>query len=43
MKIPNKQELLQIAFNYSLDIDFQDFMNLYKNTFAKLQNSNLFP
>ena len=26
MKIPNKQELQQIAFNLSSDIDFQDFM-----------------
>ena len=30
MKIPNKRELQQIAFNYSSDIDFQDFLNLYK-------------
>ena len=30
MKIPNKRELQQISFNYSLDIDFKDFMNLYK-------------
>ena len=30
MKIPNKRELQQIAFNHSSDIDFQDFMNLYK-------------
>ena len=29
MKIPNKQELQQIAFNHSSDIEFQDFMNLY--------------
>ena len=28
MKIPNKRELQQIAFNHSLDIDFQDFINL---------------
>ena len=27
INIPNKKELLQIAFNHSLDIDFQDFMN----------------
>ena len=27
MKIPNKQELQQIAFNHSSDIDFQDFIN----------------
>ena len=31
MKIPNKPELQQIALNYSSDIDFRDFMNLYKN------------
>ena len=31
MKIPNKQELQQIAFNHSSDIDFQEFINLYKN------------
>ena len=30
MKIPNKQELQQIAFGYSPDINFRDFMNLYK-------------
>ena len=35
MKIPNKQELQQIAFNHSSDIDFQDFMNLYKKCTAK--------
>ena len=29
MKIPNKRELQQIAFNHSSDIDFKDFMNLY--------------
>ena len=27
MKIPNKQELQQIAFNHSSDIEFKDFMN----------------
>ena len=27
MKIPDKQELQQIAFNHSSDIDFKDFMN----------------
>ena len=32
MKIPNKRELQQIAFNHSSDIDFQDFMNLYKKS-----------
>ena len=35
MKIPNKRELQQIAFNHSLDIDFQDFMNLYKKVYFK--------
>ena len=30
MKIPNKRELQEIAFNHLSDIDFQDFMNLYK-------------
>ena len=35
MKILNKRELEQTAFNHSADIDFQDFMNLYKNCTAK--------
>ena len=35
MKILNKRELQQIAFNHSSDIDFRDFMNLYKNCTAK--------
>ena len=30
MKIPNKRELQQIASNYLSDIDFKDFMKLYK-------------
>ena len=30
MKIPNKIELQQIASNNSSDIDFEDFMKLYK-------------
>ena len=34
-KIPSKRELEQIAFNHSSDIDFQDFMNLYKKCTAK--------
>ena len=34
MIIPNKRELQQIAFNHSSDIDFQDFMNLYKKCTA---------
>ena len=35
MKIPNKQELTQIASHNSSDIDFRDFMNLYKKYTAK--------
>ena len=35
MKILNKQELQQIAFNHSSDLDFQDFMNLRKRCAAK--------
>ena len=31
MKIPNKKQLQQIAFNHSFDTDFTDFMNLLKN------------
>ena len=34
MKIPNKKELQQIVFNHSSDIDFQDFMDLYKTLFV---------
>ena len=30
MKIPNKGELQQIALNHSPDIDFKDFMKIYK-------------
>ena len=32
MEIPNKRKLQQIAFNHPSDIDFQDFMNLYKKS-----------
>ena len=35
MKIPSKRELQQIAFNHSSDIDFQDFINLYKKCTEK--------
>ena len=35
MKIWNKQELQQIAFNHSSDIDFKGFRNLYKKYNAK--------
>ena len=30
MKIPNKRELQQTALNHSSDIDFKDFMNIYR-------------
>ena len=30
MKISNKQELQQIVSNHLSDIDFKNFMNLYK-------------
>ena len=32
MRVPNKRELQQIAFNYPSNIDFKDFINLYKST-----------
>ena len=35
MKIANKQELQQITFNHLSDIDFKDFMNLYKKMYCK--------
>ena len=35
MKIRNNRELQQIAFNHSSDIDFQDFINLYKKCNGK--------
>ena len=35
MKILNKRELQQIAFNHSSDIDVQDFMNLCKTWNSK--------
>ena len=52
MKIPNKTELQQITFNHVSDIDFKDFMNLYKKSTAKsyflviditLESDNLLP
>ena len=30
MKIPNKRELQQIVLNHTSDIDFEDFMKIYK-------------
>ena len=35
MKITNKRELQQIAFNHSSDIDFKNFLNLYIKCTAK--------
>ena len=35
MKIPSKRKLKQIAFNHSSDIDFPDFIYLYKKCTAK--------
>ena len=35
MKIPNKRELQQIALNHSSDIDFKDFMKIYKKCNAE--------
>ena len=35
MKIPSKRELQQIVYNHSSDIDFKDFMNLYKKYSAR--------
>ena len=31
MKVPNKTKLQQIAFNHSSNIDFKDFLKLYKD------------
>ena len=39
MKIPKKRELQQIVYNNSSDVEFKDFINLYKNV---LQNHILF-
>ena len=36
MKISNKRELQQIALNHSSDIDFKDFIKIYKKCTAKL-------
>ena len=42
MKILNKRERQQIAFNHSSNTDFQDFMNLYKKCTSALPNHILF-
>ena len=38
MKILYKREFQQIAFNHSSDIDFEDFLNLYKTCTAEPYN-----
>ena len=47
MKIPNKRELQQIALNHSSDIDFKDFMNIYKKSakepYSFLVNDTILP
>ena len=35
MKILNKRELQQIALNHSSDVNFKDFMNIYKKCTAE--------
>ena len=35
IKVPNKRELKKIAFNHSADIEFKDFINIYKKCTAK--------
>ena len=35
MIISNKSELQQIALNHSSDIDFKDFVKIYKNCIAE--------
>ena len=35
MKIPNKRELQKIALNHSSDIDFRDFIKIYKKCTAE--------
>ena len=39
MKIPNKRELQQIALNHSSDIDFKDFIRIYKKCSAEPYSS----
>ena len=35
MKFPNKREFQQIVINHSSDIDFKDFMKIYKRYTAE--------
>ena len=47
MKIPNKREIQQIALNHAADIDFKDFMKIYKKYTKKpysfLVNDTILP
>ena len=47
MKIPNKRELQQIALIHLSDIDFKDFMKIYKKcteeTYSFLVNDTTLP
>ena len=37
-KLNNKRELKNIAINHSADIDYQDFVNIYRNSTKELYN-----
>ena len=39
MKIPNQREHQQTVINHSSEIDYKDFMNLYKKCTAKHDNT----
>ena len=41
MKIPNKRQLQQMALNHSSDIDFKDFMQIYKKCTAEPYDTTL--
>ena len=47
IKIPNKRELQQIALNHPSDIDFKDFIKIYKKYTAEpysfLVNGTILP
>ena len=42
MNIRNKRGLQQIAFTHLSDIDFQDFMNLYKKSTTETYSCPVF-
>ena len=43
MKIPNKIQLQQIALNHSSDIDFKDFIKIYKICTAEPYSDTTLP